>query len=65
MLQLELKIGKFSENPRKIRKKTQFFNFRAEIFFRAERKRPRAEPSQAENPSARAMARASSARTHH
>ena len=33
VLQLELKIEKFSENPRKIRKKTQFFNFRAEIFF--------------------------------
>ena len=33
MLQLELKIEKFSENPRKIRKKTQFFNFRAEFFF--------------------------------
>ena len=33
--------------------------------FRAEGKRPRAEPSRAENPSARAMARASSARIHH
>ena len=33
MLQLELKIEKFFENPRKIRKKTQFFYFRAEIFF--------------------------------
>ena len=33
--------------------------------FRAEGKRPRAEPSQAENLSAQAMARASSARAHH
>ena len=33
--------------------------------FELKGKRSRAEPSQAENPSARALARASSARTHH
>ena len=33
--------------------------------FRAKGKRPKAELSQADNPSARAMARASWARTHH
>ena len=33
--------------------------------FELSEKRSRAEPSRAENPSARALARASSARTHH
>ena len=32
-LQLKLKIDESFENAREIRKKTQFFNFRAEIFF--------------------------------
>ena len=35
------------------------------INFELKGKRSRAEPSQAENPSARALTRASSARTHH
>mgnify|MGYP006975726399 CR=1 FL=1 len=42
-----------------------FGSFRPIIDFELKRKRPRAEPSRAENPSARALARASSARTHH
>ena len=37
----KLKIEKIYENPRKIRKKAQFFNFRADFFFQAE-------PSQAQ-----------------
>ena len=39
--------------------------FRPIFDFELKGKRSRAEPSRAENPSARAMARASSARTHH
>ena len=39
--------------------------FRPIFDFKLKWKRPRAEPSWAENPSVRAMARASSARTHH
>ena len=37
-------------------KKSWFLAFQAEIFFWAEGKRPQAKPSQAEKPSARAMA---------
>ena len=46
-------------------KKCQFSDFRAEKKIRADGKRSRAKPSRAENTSAQAMARASSARTHH
>ena len=42
-----------------------FGSFRPIIDFELKRKRPRAEPSRAENPSAQALARASLARTHH
>ena len=47
----------------KIEKKSA--RFRPIFDFELKGKRSRAEPSQAENPSARALARASSARTHH
>ena len=43
----------------------RFSDFRAEKKVRADSKRSRAEPSRAENPSARATAQASSARGHH
>ena len=49
----------------KTEKKCLFSDFRAVFYFRAERKRSQAELSRAENPLAQAMARASSARTHH
>ena len=47
LLQLKLKIEKFSENTREIRKRTQFFNFRTEIKFSSWREKAmsRAEPS--------------------
>jgi hypothetical protein len=66
LLLLKLKIEKFSENPRKlrkIRKKEQFFNFRAEIYF-FELKGKGHEPSR-KSFSSSYMARASSSRTHH
>jgi hypothetical protein len=48
-----------------INQNQNFSSFRPIFDFELNGKRSRAEPSQAENLSARAMARASSARTHH
>ena len=45
LLQLNLKIKKFSENTREIRKKTQYLNFELKWKVRAEGKNPLAEPS--------------------
>ena len=55
--------AEWKKEKKSVRQKMPIFE---PIFdFRAERKRSRAEKSQAQNPSAQAMARASSARTYH
>ena len=55
----------FQINNKFLNENRNFGSFSLIFDFPAERKRSRAESSRAENPSARAMDRASSVRTHH
>ena len=60
-----LKMTIFWSEKKNVAKNGNFLIFELKKKFELKEKSPRVEPSRAENASARAMARASSARTHH